>query len=181
MHQRTDAALAEDCKRGDRRALEILVERYERQVFNAAYRMLGNADDAVDVSQNAFLKVFENIEKYDPQFKFFSWVYRITINESINQLHQRKNFDPLDESEVSEARSPEELLSGDDLSERMQVILMEMPESDRTLIVMKHFSGCDYHQIGEILQIPQKTVKSRLYSARQRMKKRLQASGILSP
>ncbi len=88
-----DLALIEDCRKGDRRALGSLVRRYERPVYNAAYRMLGTADEAADVAQTTFLKAFENLHRYNPQYKFFSWIYRIAVNESINQLNRRKRFE----------------------------------------------------------------------------------------
>ena len=176
MHKDRDAALVNDCKRGDRRALAQLVSQYERPVYNAAYRILGNADDAADTTQTVFLKVFEHIGDYDPKFKFFSWIYRISINESLNQVKKRRHQEPLAESQASPWRSPEEHLESENLSDRVQGALMELNGEYRTVVVLKHMSGCSYQQISEILQIPEKTVKSRLYSARQLMKKSLRTA-----
>lgn len=176
MHKGKDAALVNDCKRGDRRAMAQLVSRYERPVFNAAYRILGNVDDAADITQTVFLKVFEHIADYDPKFRFFSWIYRIAINESLNQVKKRCRQEPLAASQASPWRSPEEHLESNRLSNRVQGALMELNEEYRTVVVLKHMSGCSYQQISEILQIPEKTVKSRLYSARQLMKKSLRAT-----
>ena len=173
MHKDRDAALLNDCKRGDRRAMAQLVSQYERPVYNAAYRILGNADDAADITQTVFLKVFEHIGDYDPKFKFFSWIYRISINESLNQVKKRRNQEPLAESQASPWKSPEEHMESGRLSDRVQGALMELNGEYRTVVVLKHMSGCSYQQISEILQIPEKTVKSRLYSARQLMKKSL--------
>ena len=93
MHKDRDVELLEDCKRGDRQALESLVRRYERPVFNAAYRMLGNPDEAADVAQTTFLKAFEHLDRFNPKFKFFSWIYRIAVNESINQINRRNRLE----------------------------------------------------------------------------------------
>ena len=175
MDKDRDAALVNDCKRGDRRAMAQLVSQYERPVYNAAYRILGNADDAADITQTVFLKVFEHIGDYDPKFRFFSWIYRISINESLNQVKKRRNQEPLAESQASPWRSPEEHLESKRLCNRVQGALMELNGEYRTVVVLKHMSGCSYQQISEILQIPEKTVKSRLYTARQLMKKSLQA------
>ena len=175
MHKDRDAALVNDCRRGDRRAMAQLVSQYERPVYNAAYRILGNADDAADITQTVFLKVFEHIGDYDPKFRFFSWIYRISINESLNQVKKRRNQEPLAESQASPWRSPEEHLESKRLCNRVQGALMELNGEYRTVVVLKHMSGCSYQQISEILQIPEKTVKSRLYTARQLMKKSLQA------
>jgi len=173
MHKDRDAALVNDCRRGDRRAMAQLVSQYKRPVYNAAYRILGNADDAADITQTVFLKVFEHIGDYDPKFRFFSWIYRISINESLNQVKKRRNQEPLADSQASPWRSPEEYLESESLSERVQGALMELNGDYRTVVVLKHMSGCSYQQISEILQIPEKTVKSRLYTARQLMKKSL--------
>ena len=176
MDKDRDAALVNDCKRGDRRAMAQLVSQYERPVYNAAYRILGNADDAADITQTVFLKVFEHIGSYDPKFRFFSWIYRISINESLNQVKKRRNQEPLAESQASPWRSPEEHLESKRLCNRVQGALMELNGEYRTVVVLKHMSGCSYQQISEILQIPEKTVKSRLYTARQLMKKSLRAT-----
>ena len=176
MDKDGDTALVNDCLRGDRRAMAQLVSQYERPVYNAAYRILGNADDAADTTQTVFLKVFEHIGDYDPKFRFFSWIYRISINESLNQVKKRRNQEPLAESQASPWRSPEEHLESKRLCNRVQGALMELNGEYRTVVVLKHMSGCSYQQISEILQIPEKTVKSRLYTARQLMKKSLQAT-----
>ena len=177
MHKDRDAALVNDCKRGDRRAMSQLVSQYQRPVFNAAYRILGNMDDAADTTQIVFLKVFEHIADYDSKFKFFSWVYRIAINESLNQVKKRRNQEPLADSQASPWRGPAEEFDAARLSNRVQGALMLLNEDYRTVVVLKHISGCSYQQISQILQLPEKTVKSRLYSARQLMKKTLLNDG----
>ena len=180
MSKDQDAALLEDCKRGDRKALDSLVRRYERQVFNAAYRMLGNREEAADVSQTVFLKAFEHLDRYDPKHKFFSWIYRIAMNESINQLKRRRPTEPLPESTQSASATPERELEAQRLGEDLQAALMQLQEDYRAVIVLRHFSEHSYRQIGEILDIPEKTVKSRLFSARQRMKDSLEQMGTIA-
>jgi RNA polymerase sigma-70 factor (ECF subfamily) len=180
MRKDHDLALLEDCKQGDRLALDSLVRRYERPVYNAAFRMLGNPDEAADVTQTVFLKAFENLGRYDPKHKFFSWIYRIAINESINQLNRRKPFEPLADSLESPTRSPESMLEAERLSADLQSALMELQGEHRAVIVLRHFTEYSYRQIGEILEIPEKTVKSRLFSARQKMKDSLEKQGVLS-
>jgi len=151
---------------------------YERPVYNAAYRIVGNPDDAADVTQVVFLKAFEQLDQYKPEFKFFSWIYRIAINESINQIKRNRKHLPLDEREVSDTRSPVDFVGAGDISRGIQESLMGLQEDYRTVVVLRHFSECSYRQISEILHIPEKTVKSRLYSARQLMKEQLKGSGI---
>jgi RNA polymerase sigma-70 factor (ECF subfamily) len=174
MHKDSDAALVNDCKRGDRRAMAQLVSQYERPVFNAAYRILGSMDDAADTTQTVFLKVFEHLDAYDPKYKFFSWIYRIAINESLNQVKKRRPQEPLADSQTSPWRGPAEELDSKRVCNRVQSALMQLNEDYRTVVVLKHMSGFSYLQISEVLQLPEKTIKSRLYSARQLMKKALQ-------
>ena len=178
MSNSRDQALIERCKRGDRRALEQLLGDYERPVYNVAYRIVGNPDDAADVTQAVFLKTFEQLDQYKPEFKFFSWIYRIAINEAINQIKRNANHVSLDDREISDTRSPDDFVGAEDISRSIQESLMELREDYRTVVVLRHFSECSYRQISEILHIPEKTVKSRLYSARQLMKEKLKGSGI---
>jgi len=173
-----DHALIERCQSGERQAFEELVGLYQKPVYNAAYRILGNPDDAADTTQVVFLKAIERLGQYDPKYKFFSWIYRIAVNESINKLKRGRKQQPLDEKEVAATNSPEATLAAGDLSREIQAGLMDLKEDYRTIIVLRHFSECSYAQISEILQIPEKTVKSRLYSARQLMKETLQARGV---
>lgn len=174
MFKDGDAVLVSGCKRGDRRAMSQLVSHYQQPVFNAAYRILGNLDDAADATQTVFLKVFEHISDYDEKFKFFSWIYRIAVNECLNQLKKRRPQESLDDCEVSPWQGPAEELDSKRLRERVQGALMSLGDDYRTVVVLKHISSCSYQQISEILQLPEKTVKSRLYSARQLLKKVLE-------
>jgi RNA polymerase sigma-70 factor (ECF subfamily) len=173
-----DQALIERCQSGDRQALEELLGHYEKPVFNASFRILGNPDDAADATQAVFMKTFERLDQYDPKYKFFSWIYRIAVNESINQLKRGRNQQPLDDTEVADTRGPEATVQAGDLSREIQDGLMDLKEDYRTVVVLRHFSECSYRQISEILQIPEKTVKSRLYSARRLMKDALVTRGV---
>jgi RNA polymerase sigma-70 factor (ECF subfamily) len=179
MGKSRDQALIERCKRGDRRALEEMVGIYEKPVYNAAYRILGNPDDAADTTQVVFLKTFENLESYNPKYKFFSWIYRITVNESINQIKRFRKLQPLDENEAAATRGPDANVEANDLERVLQEGLMALTNDYRTVMVLRHFADCSYRQISDILQIPEKTVKSRLYSARQLMKENLRARGVI--
>jgi len=155
---------------GDRGAFEALLVEYEKPVFNAAYRMLNNRDDARDVTQAVFLKVFENFQQFDPSRRFFSWIYRITLNESINWLGKENRLEPLLFEAVDEGKGPEQELESARVSAGVQAALMSISTDYRTVVILKHFLGCSYVEISEILEIPEKKVKSRLYTARQQLK-----------
>ena len=178
MVERRDFALVERCRKGDRRALEALILEYQRPVYNVAWRILGNPDDAADASQAAFLKAFENLDRYDPSYKFFSWIYRIAINESINLRKRKRELQLLDENQPAADAGPDSRAEARGLSQSIQDGLMALTDDYRTVMVLRHFSDLSYREISDILEIPEKTVKSRLYSARQLMKDRLVADGI---
>lgn len=178
MSNTEDTKLIERCREGDRKAFEALLAQYEKPVFNAAFRMLNSTDDAMDVTQTVFLKVFEHFDQYDPKRRFFSWIYRITLNESINWLGKSNRLEPLRNETVDEGMSPEQAVDSEKLSAGVQQALMSIKTEYRTVVVLKHFLGCSYVEMSDILEIPEKTVKSRLYSARQQLKDALTGTGI---
>ena len=155
---------------GDRGAFEALLVEYERPVFNAAFRMLNNRDDARDVTQTVFLKVFENFAQFDPSRRFFSWIYRITLNESINWLGKENRLEPLLYETADEGKGPDEELESARVAAKVQAALMAINTDYRAVVILKHFLGCSYVEISDVLEIPEKTVKSRLYTARQQLK-----------
>ena len=174
MHkdQEIDLALVERCKAGDRKAFESLVVRYQRPIYNAAYRVSGNADDASDIAQIVFLKVSEHLHEYDRRYKFFSWIYRIAVNEAINLLQRRRPEEALDEDsglEAPEDTGPEWRYRQRQTAMQVQRALMGMKTDDRVVLTLRHFSECSYQEIAQILALEEKTVKSRLFEARQRL------------
>ena len=177
MERDHDQALVEGCRNGDRAAFAALVVRYQQPIYNAAYRVLGNAEDAADIAQAVFLKVAERLEEYDPRFKFFSWLYRIAINESLNLLRRNGREEPLDEEmdiPGADSANPEWQLGEAQVSRRVQGALMRMRAEDRVMIALRHFSECSYREIAAILELDERTVKSRLYEARSRLRGLLQ-------
>ena len=170
MSKTDDTQLIERCRSGDRQAFEALLVEYEKPVFNAAYRMLNSRDDAQDVTQTVFLKVFENIDQFDPSRRFFSWIYRITLNESINWLGKKNRLEPLTYEAAFEGKGPEQEVESANVAANVQAALMTIKSDYRSVVVLKHFLGCSYMEISQILDVPEKTVKSRLYTARQQLK-----------
>lgn len=179
MHIDADVKLVQDCQRGDLQAFEVLVTKYEKPVYNAALRMLGDSDDAADVTQTAFLKAFEKLDSYNPDYRFYSWIYRIVINESIDVLNRRKRITELDEARLSGGYSPEGAIRESQLSAAMQEALMTVSVEYRTVVVLKHFMELSYREISQTLEIPEKTVKSRLFTARQLLKEQLADKGLI--
>jgi RNA polymerase sigma-70 factor (ECF subfamily) len=165
--------LVERCRKGDQDAFAELVVRYQRPIYNAALWILRRPEDANDIAQIVFLKVAEQLDGYNPQFKFFSWIYRIAVNESLNMLRRNGREEALDD-EIDlpdcESCNPEWQASEAQLSKRIQGALMSMATNDRMVLVLRHFSECSYQEIAEILDLDEKTVKSRLFEARQRLR-----------
>jgi RNA polymerase sigma-70 factor, ECF subfamily len=167
-----DRELVERCRLGDRTAFAALATRYQRPIYNAAYRVLGNVEDAHDITQAVFVRVLERIDEYEPQYKFFSWIYRIAINESIDLLRHNRRQEPIDahvDQPEPDGAGPESRLYDGQLSDRVQGALMSMKTEDRVVLTLRHFSECSYREMAEILKLEEKTVKSRLFEARQRL------------
>jgi RNA polymerase sigma-70 factor, ECF subfamily len=169
----TDSELVERYRRGDRTAFAALVVRYQKPLFNVAFWIVRRVEDANDVTQEVFLKVAERLNEYDPQYKFFSWIYRIAVNESLNMLRRNGREETLDEERdlpAADSADPERQAGDAQLSRRIRGALMHMMADDRMVLSLRHFSECSYQQIGQILQLDEKTVKSRLFEARQRLR-----------
>ena len=157
---------------GERAAGDELVNRYHSSVFNVSLRMLGNVQDAEDVTQTTFGNAFAALDSYDPKYRFFSWIYRMTFNESLNTLKRRRNVVSLDGSfDVPAADGASE--SAAEAEERVGRALLELKPDDRAVVVLRHFVSFSYEEISDVLGVPVKTVKSRLFTARERMRQSL--------
>ena len=179
MNDNEDLKLVSEAQQGSRDSFERLLLQYEKPIFNAAYRILRNYEDAKDVTQSVFLKAFQNIEHFDAKHRFFSWIYRIALNESINLAKTRRRFDGAEDTRIEERKTPESLLRGKELSEVVLAALTSLEFEYKVVIVLRHFNDCSYQEMGEILEIPEKTVKSRLFTARNLLRESLSGKGGL--
>ncbi|HLZ13652.1 MAG TPA: sigma-70 family RNA polymerase sigma factor [Candidatus Acidoferrum sp.] len=178
MDDNEDLKLVEEARQGSRASFERLIIRYERAIYNAAYRMVHDPEDAKDVAQNVFLKAFQNLERFDTKHRFFSWIYRIALNESINLCKSRRRFESAEDARVEE-NTPEKLLRRVELGDGVQAALLSLASEYRAVIVLRHFNDCNYEEMSEILEIPEKTVKSRLFTARALLRNVLTKRGML--
>ena len=175
-----DVVCVARCLRGDSAAFEAIVRRYERVLFAVARRMLGNYEDALDATQNAFIGAYRGLDTFDPPRRFFSWIYRIAVNECLNARRARRPDAPLpDEVEAPSETGP---FAGVEQSERSGAIdaaLVRLSEDHRLVVVLRHFADLSYGEISDVIGVPEKTVKSRLFEARQRLGEllRLQPGG----
>jgi RNA polymerase sigma-70 factor (ECF subfamily) len=171
-----DESLVERYRDGDRAAFAALVRKYQKPIYNAAYRVLGREEDASDITQAVFLKVAERLDQYDARYKFFSWIYRIAVNESLNLLKENGREGPLEDEEElpgPEGSGPEALVEDAQVSDRIQKALMGMRVSDRMVLTLRHFGDCSYQEMADIMGVEVKTVKSRLFEARSRLRELL--------
>ena len=172
VYKDADLALVERYRTGDKAAFTELMVRYQRPIYNAAFWVLRRADDASDITQEVFLRVAERRHEYDPKFKFFSWIYRIAINESLNLLRNNRRETLGDDIDLPapDSAGPEQQLHDAQLSERIRSAMMGMTVNDRVVLSLRHFSECSYEAIAQILDLDEKTVKSRLFESRQRLR-----------
>ena len=180
-----DEAIVRRCLAGDRDAFSILVERYQGRLMGHVHRMLGDRELSLDVTQEAFIRAWQNLARYDPQWRFSTWLYSIASNRAIDHLRQRrKNMVYLDEpimmgeSEMQRDlpgpdRTAEDDFEGKDLEERLEAAIAGLPHEQRQLLLLRHPGGRSYEEIAEITKLPMGTVKNRIFRARQRLKEQL--------
>ncbi|HEX9407701.1 MAG TPA: sigma-70 family RNA polymerase sigma factor [Thermoanaerobaculia bacterium] len=172
-----DRIAVERCLEGDLDAFGTLIERYQRPVFNTVLHMVGDAEDAREVCQQAFMKALQHLASYDRERKFFSWMYRVAVNESINFLKSRRPHESLDETLQHPRANP--AVEFEELEEwkHLHEAILELEPNYRAVVILRHFVHFTYEEIAEILKLPEKTVKSRLFTARQLLREALEAKG----
>jgi len=179
MVEDNDRALVQECLAGSERAFEMLVDKYQRVVFNVAYRMTNDYDASEDIAQAVFVKVFENLKGYDPRYKFYSWLYRMAINEALNHLKHERRTEELSPALAANGKLQDESYGEAELHKRIQDSIMDLAPDYRLLIVMRHYGNRTYKEMAEALGIPEKKVKSRIFTARHLLRDILAKRGIL--
>ncbi|MFQ5630040.1 MAG: RNA polymerase sigma factor [bacterium] len=179
MAENDDLALIKRCLGGETQAFAGLIERYQKPVFNVALRMLNNFQNAEDVTQVVFIKAYEKLHTYKTKYKFFSWVYRMAVNESLNFIKREKRFEGLDVDVLASENVTEGSFTDFETMQQVELALMFLDPSQRAIVVLKHFHGLSYREISYIMEIPEKIVKSRLYESRQRLRKVFHKQGYL--
>ncbi|HHY36304.1 MAG TPA: sigma-70 family RNA polymerase sigma factor [Firmicutes bacterium] len=186
----SDAELVRRCRQGQQAAFAELVERYEKKVYNLAYRMLGDGEEARDLAQEAFLKAYYALPDFRGESTFSTWLYRITTNLCLDVLRRRKNNiafsldEPLQTEKGALARQlpaegegPEGIVERQELRQLIQRLIDTLPPEQRLVLVMREFQDLTYEEIAAALQCSLGTVKSRLSRARRALKEKLLASG----
>ena len=174
---------------GEEDLFEVLVRRYQSRVLAHVARMVGNRDDALDLSQEIFLKVFGALDRYNPDYKFSTWLFRIAGNAAIDHLRKRRpRTVPLEVQDADGKMSSVEYKSHDldpygelrnlERGSAIARAISALPAEFRELITLRHFGGLSYEEIADVKQMPLGTVKNKLFRARAVLKDRL--SGELS-
>jgi len=178
-----DRALVMRAKQGEIEAFEQLVERYKRKAYFIALSFVGNQEDALDISQDSFVKAFRSLKRFKEECSFFPWFYAIVKNNSLNHLRRvrRRGETSLDELQESgfqildSKAQPDEAADRTDLHEKVRDAIRLLSVEHREIILLRHFQGMSYKEIAAALQCPQGTVMSRLHAARQSLKLLLQS------
>ncbi len=171
-------ALIADIKAGNQEAFTELVRRYRSQVASLAYKMVGDYDEAADIAQNVFVKMAGNIWRYDEKKKFYTWLYRITVNASIDYIrkHRRYRHEPLEdyhETLESADAGPERSLRREQLHEHIRQATHTLNDKQRSAFMLRDVEGCRVDDVAVIMDMPEATVRWYLHRARAKIRKEL--------
>ena len=165
-----DNELVEECLTGNKKSFEEIVERYYKTIFRLSYRLTRDYDNAEEITQSTFVKAYENLGSFNSKYKFFSWLYRIAVNQAINFTKREKNNEKIDERLSTDEEEPDKIYDKIELKKKVRDALMQLDLLYRLPVVLKHFFDYSYKELSYILDIPEKTVKSRLFTGRQILK-----------
>ncbi|WP_372370173.1 RNA polymerase sigma factor [Candidatus Uabimicrobium sp. HlEnr_7] len=170
-----DSWLIEMAMIGDRDAFAKLVEKYHRFVLSIAYQFLKNQQDAEDIAQEVFLKVYNLLPQYNNEGKFPQFLRRIVINESISRLRKKKvrQTTPLEKNVVSQEKFPVEICENKELGEILVEATEQLPERQRTAFLLKTHGNCSYEEISSILGCPETSIGGLIFRARKSLMEKL--------
>ena len=170
MVRDNDKVLIIAAAEGDDDAFSEIVERYQRPVYNLCYRLLGNHGDAEDASQEAFMKAYKGLKKYDPQRPFMSWMLAIAYNQCVDQLRRNRinwvGLEALFDRSDQQSPSAEAAAVASGEAEQVQEALSTLSTKDRAAVVLRYWYDYSYDEIAETLNLTNSAVKSRLHRAR---------------
>lgn len=177
-----DSRLIQECLRGRSEAYAALVRKYQDRLYNTVFRMTGNAEDARDLVQDAFVQAYRALDRFQGDSAFYTWLYRIAVNAAISHKRRHKvlasleansrgsSFDPADDTAHSD---PGSRLEQDDRDRQVREAIDGLPSEYRAVLVMKEIDGHKYETIAHMLDCPIGTVRSRLHRARLELRDRL--------
>lgn len=179
-----DQQLVLACKQGSPDAFSLLVQRYQRRIFNLVYRMVQNYDEASEITQDAFLAAWQGLPAFRGDARFATWLYRIAYNCALRQLESRKRETALHAALQAEAEHAQDVedsqavadktLDEHERQEMVQEYLAHLPSKYRSVLILRHHLEMSYEEMAEILKMPVGTIKTHLFRARNLLKERLQ-------
>ena len=182
-----DRALVERAQKGDREAFRSLVERHQRRAFAIAIGLVRDENDAREIVQEAFLRVYRSIERFEGGSSFFTWLYRIVTNLSIDHMRKpaRREAELFDNPQVADegdtftfvaridGADPLDVVRRREIGARIKAALDDLPPYHRSVIVMREVEGMSYQEMAEAMEVSKGTIMSRLFHARQKLQKAL--------
>lgn len=183
--QPTDEELVAATLAGNRDRFGDLVERYQGRLVNYLFRLLRNADDAHDLAQDVFVKVYQVLDRFDPQYRFSTWLFRVAQNAAIDQIRRRRlklvsmrqedtEGEERDWDLPSPERGPYGELRNRERGDAIQEAIEALPWEYRELILLRHYGDLPYDEIARVKEMPLGTVKNKLFRGRQMLKEKLQ-------
>ena len=177
-----DLKIIESCLLGNKNNFSRLIDKYKNMVYNLAYRMCNNSQEAQDISQESFLRTYQSLNRFNPNYKFSTWLYQITLN-IIRDRFKKKMFKPTSfDAPIASNDSnyflqptdskhdPEEILTKQEKAYHVQQAILSLPLKYREVTILRHLQDLSYIEIANILKVPTGTVKIRLYRAREQLR-----------
>lgn len=178
-----DRRLIADCLDGDNAAFGELVRRHQDRLYNTVYRLVENAEDALDVVQEAFLNAYQSLDSFKGDAQFFTWLYRIAVNTAISlkrkrrvlaRIPDRNGENPIEPADQSELNRPGHAIEQAEEEQKLHRALARLSQEHRVVLVMKELEGQKYEDIAATLGVPIGTVRSRLHRARLELRELLE-------
>jgi RNA polymerase sigma-70 factor (ECF subfamily) len=185
----TDRQLVERVQRGDKRAYDLLVLKYQHRIVGLVSRYMRDQDEVLDVTQEAFIKAYRALPGFRGESAFYTWLYRIAINTAKNYLVSRSRRPPDTDIDVdqgdshegsialSDIENPENRLAGDQLEAVVYKAIDDLPEELKVAVTLREFEGLSYEEIAGIMECPVGTIRSRIFRAREAIEKKIEALG----
>lgn len=182
-----EAALLVAAREGDKAAFSTLVRQYQRRAYGVAYHFVGNREDALEVAQEAFIRAYRAMDRFDVHMPFYPWLYCILKNTSLNRIKKRKrraesSLDALVDVgyEIEDSgQSPDEAASNGDVRDAINMAMAHLSDDHREILRLRHMLDLSYSEIALHLGIPKGTVMSRLHGARKLLREKLEGNGVL--
>ncbi|MFC1835080.1 sigma-70 family RNA polymerase sigma factor [Thermodesulfobacteriota bacterium] len=183
-----DKGTVEECRRGSRKAFDILVEKYYKRIYNLAYRFVNDSEEASDLTQEIFTAAYQNLKRFRGDSKFSTWLFQIAANRGKNRfkyLKRRGYFanrsqgdgqgdrDSYQRELPDNTSNPENLLAGKELQKLVRDAIDELDPDHKEIVILRDIEGFSYDEIAKILNLPEGTTKSRLHRARMVVKEKL--------